>query len=140
MLGFYIGSLRVAPDLSSMSYFRSLTGKTITLVGKISNDPLTTSGKTKLYLDHLYLQTSIEHPNTKDYGNGPPEFSSDSWLPLAGTIYVERSLRLPSNLNAQIFLSLEVVLELVLVPSLQVFIDPSSRTFIVQLLATYSRA
>lgn len=88
LLGFYIGSLRVAPDLSSMSYFRSLTGQTITLVGQISNDPLTTAGQTKLYLDHLYLQTSVEHPNTKDYGNGPPEFSSDSWLPLAGTIYV----------------------------------------------------
>lgn len=88
LLGFYIGNLRVAPDLSSILHLQSLTGQTVTIVGQISNDPLAASGQTKLYLDHLYLQTSLDNQNIDNYGNGPPELPSDSWLSLAGTIYV----------------------------------------------------
>lgn len=78
LAGFIGGNYRVQPEITSRRNFANLVGQTVTLSGKITEDPTTTSGQTKLRLSQLQLvENTVENS------------LSSSNLPLNGTAYVQ---------------------------------------------------
>ncbi len=54
-IGIIIGNYRVHDDIISASAFTDLTGETITISGKITEDPISSSGQVKLRLSDLRI-------------------------------------------------------------------------------------
>lgn len=53
--GMMIGNLRVAPEIIGRANLANLVGETVTLNGKIADDPVVTSGQVTVHLTHLEL-------------------------------------------------------------------------------------
>ena len=72
--GTIIGNYRLVPDLSGQKLLQHLVGQEITVTGKISDDPNTSSGQTTFTLSNLTLFATTENATT-----------------VAGTLYVRVS-------------------------------------------------
>lgn len=77
LAGFIIGSYRVNPEPISKSHFASLTGATVTLQGKIIEDPVISPGQVKLRLSSLKLaENSVEKSEVRLAGVAYVQLSS----------------------------------------------------------------
>lgn len=75
--GLIIGNYRVLPEILSQNQFAALIGQTVTLRGKITEDPTSSAGQIKLRLGELEL---VEKP---------VENSQGYVLALAGNVYIQ---------------------------------------------------
>jgi len=85
--GLIIGNLRAAPEIISRTNFTNLVGETVTLNGKIMDDPTTSSGQVTVHLGRLRLHSPRGYPSAES--QAAPD--NTELVPLAGTIYVQLS-------------------------------------------------
>lgn len=94
LAGVMIADFRVDFELTGQRYFEQLTGKTVTLVGTLTESPDIESGSAKIRLTHIKMQQNSVVDSTGHNppdNNGPPTTSQPEFnnQEIPGTIYVQ---------------------------------------------------